>query len=123
MTNKCIRVFADVEQINQCKEDLSTIEQSMSRLANVLNLAGNEARLKILYLLNKESELCPCDLSDILSMTVPAISQHLRKLKDGGLVSNKKVGQTVFYSLIKENREVIRLLESLSIQNQKETIS
>jgi DNA-binding transcriptional ArsR family regulator len=123
MTNKCIRVFADVEQIKQCKEGLTNVEQPLSRLAKVLDLAGNEVRLKILYLLNKESELCPCDLSDILNMTVPAVSQHLRKLKDGGLVTNNKVGQTVFYSLIKESREVIQLLESLSIQNQKETVS
>jgi len=119
MANRCIRIFADIEQINHCKEDLSNIERSVSRLAKILDLAGNEVRLKILYLLNKESEMCTCDLSDILSMTVPAVSQHLRKLKDGGLVSNKKVGQTVFYSLIKENQEVIYLLESLSIRIEK----
>lgn len=123
MSNKCIRVFADVEQINQCKEDLLAVENSVSLLAGTFNLAGNKVRLKILYLLNKESELCPCDLSDILNMTVPAISQHLRKLKDGGLVSNKKVGQTVFYSLNNENQKVIGLLENLSVQKQKETVS
>ncbi|MDZ7694978.1 MAG: ArsR family transcriptional regulator [Balneolaceae bacterium] len=36
-----------------------------------------------------EEHLCPCDLSDILDMSVPAVSQHLRKLKDGGLVDNR----------------------------------
>jgi DNA-binding transcriptional ArsR family regulator len=121
MSNRCIRIFADIEQIRQCKEDLSMIQQSVSRLAKILDLAGNEVRLKILYLIDKESEMCPCDLSDIFNMTVPAVSQHLRKLKDGGLVSNKKVGQTVFYSLIKESQEVIHLLESLSVQDRKET--
>jgi len=121
MSHKCIRVFANVDQINHCKEILAEIELPISRLANILDLVGNEVRLKILYLLNKESELCPCDLSDILDMTVPAISQHLRKLKDGGLVSNKKVGQTVFYFLNKENKEVIRLVEELSVQNQNKT--
>ena len=38
--------------------------------------------LKILYLLQEEGQLCPCDLSDILGMNTSPISQHLRKLKD-----------------------------------------
>ena len=106
MTKSCIRVYADVEQINQCKEDLKKVNSSVSQIAKVLDLAGNEVRLKILYLLEKESKMCPCDLSDILSMTVPAISQHLRKLKDAGLVESNKVGQTIFYS-IKETNDLI----------------
>ncbi|WP_425291189.1 ArsR family transcriptional regulator [Spirosoma linguale] len=46
----------------------------------MLNLAGNENRLKLIYLLKEEADLCVCDLSDILGMTIPAASQHLRKL-------------------------------------------
>ncbi|WP_245842360.1 ArsR/SmtB family transcription factor [Pontibacter ummariensis] len=68
-------------------------------LASALSLAGNEVRLKILFLLKEEGELCPCDISDILAMTVPAVSQHLRKLKEGSLVTTKKTGQTIFYAL------------------------
>ena len=103
MTKTCIRVYADVDQINQCKQDIEKVEESVSRLAKALNLAGNEVRLKILFLLEKESKMCPCDLSDILNMTVPAISQHLRKLKDAELVETKKVGQTIFYSISESN--------------------
>ncbi len=74
----------------------------MHHVANTLNLAGNEVRFKILFLLKEEGELCPCDISDILAMTVPAVSQHLRKLKEGNLVNTKKVAQTVYYSLAPE---------------------
>ncbi|MBK9939143.1 MAG: ArsR family transcriptional regulator, partial [Chitinophagaceae bacterium] len=35
----------------------------------------------MIYLLEEEKELCPCDLSDILGMSIPAVSQHLRKLR------------------------------------------
>ena len=116
MTKTCIRVYADVEQINQCKQDIEKVEESVSRLAKALNLAGNEVRLKILFLLEKESKMCPCDLSDILNMTVPAISQHLRKLKDAELVETKKVGQTIFYSISESNTNILnpifKLLES-----------
>lgn len=98
-TSKCIRVLADENQIKQCKADISEIAEPVQRLAGLLSLAGNEVRLKILFLLQQEKQICPCDLSDILEMTVPAISQHLRKMKDKGLVKSRKVGQTIFYSL------------------------
>ncbi len=104
---KCIRVLADVNQIKQCKEDLLRVEAQTRSISRVLGLAGNEVRLKILFLIHREKSLCPCDISDILDMSVPAISQHLRKLKDSGLVQDKKVGQTVFYSIVKQNTKII----------------
>ena len=106
-SNSCIRVFADEHQIAACRAELGRVQTPISRLSKVLNLAGNEVRLKIVYLMHIEGEMCPCDLSDVLGMTVPAISQHLRKMKDGGLIIDNKVGQTVFYSLIRENLDVL----------------
>ncbi len=124
MGNTCIRVLADPVQIKECKETLSRLEEQLDLTTKIFNLAGNAARLKILFLLHKEGEMCPCDLSDILDISVGGVSQHLRKLKDGGLVKDKKVGQTVFYSLVEANLEIIKpVLESLSIQNQKELTS
>lgn len=122
MDNKCIRVLADENQIKQCREEIKEINNSISQFSKVLNLAGNEVRLKIMYLLHKEGEMCPCDLSDVLNMTVPAISQHLRKMKDGGIVIDKKVGQTIFYSVIEENAKIVMpVLEQLyEIKNEKE---
>lgn len=77
-------------------------------LARVLELSGNEVRLKILYLLEEEGKLCPCDLSDILGMSVPAVSQHLRKLKDGNVIQSRRVGQTIFYSLTDGHLKILR---------------
>jgi DNA-binding transcriptional ArsR family regulator len=79
-----------------------------SLLSRVLELAGNEVRLKILYLLHTEGELCPCDLSDILELSVPAVSQHLRKLKDGNVIKFRKEGQTIYYSLRDDHLEILR---------------
>ena len=110
---KCIRVLADEHQIRQCKADVAAIDESVQQLAAVLSLAGNEVRLKILFLLQQEDQMCPCDLSDVLEMTVPAISQHLRKMKDKGLVKTRKVGQTVFYSINEANQSMIQPLFSM----------
>jgi DNA-binding transcriptional ArsR family regulator len=109
MKNKtCIRVYADQRQIDNCREKLQENAFTFSRLSKVLNLAGNEVRLKILYLLEEEQELCPCDLSDMLNMSIPAVSQHLRKLKDGQIIDSKRVAQTIFYFLKKEHLKILK---------------
>lgn len=108
--DQCIRALADINQINACKDVLKNMEVEIADLASVLNLAGNEVRLKILYLISKEEKLCVCDLSDILGMNIAAVSQHLRKLKDGKLLDNDKVGQTIFYSLHNEKLHVLKPL-------------
>ena len=124
MSNTCIRVLADPVQIKDCKDTLIKLDEDLSLTTQIFNLSGNAARLKILFLLHKEGEMCPCDLSDILDISVGGISQHLRKLKDGNLIKDKKVGQTVFYSLVNENIEILKpVLETLSKQNQKTTVS
>ena len=106
--DSCIRLQADIEQIKSCREKLKTNSKSFLQLGQVLTLAGNEVRLKIIFLLEEENELCPCDLSDILGMSIPAISQHLRKLKDGKIIEARKVKQTIFYSLRNEHLKTLR---------------
>lgn len=49
-----------------------------------------------------------CDISDILGMTISAISQHLRKLKDRKLIQSVKEAQTIFYSLTKEYEKMLK---------------
>lgn len=103
----CNRILADSILINECKNKLQKNSVVFNQTSSLLTLAGNEVRLKILYLLNEEKELCPCDLADILEMSIPAVSQHLRKMKDGNLIKTRRSGQTIFYSLIKEQTELL----------------
>jgi len=102
VNTSCIRIDADIKQISDCKQTIVKLENSFDLLSNALSLAGNNVRLKILYLLSKEQELCVCDLSDILSMKISAISQHLRKLKDRNIIKPNRKAQTIFYSLTTE---------------------
>lgn len=119
-TNNCVRLFADQGQITNCKEKISDSSYVFAGLANVLALAGNEVRLKILYLLEEEKELCPCDLAEILEMSNPAISQHLKKLKEGNIVKARKVGQTIYYSLTDENMQILMpFFKHINEQTQK----
>ncbi len=119
--NICIREQANPAQIKHCQEKVAANESSFSQLSGILALAGNEVRLKILYLLEEEKELCPCDLSDILNMSIPAISQHLRKLKDGGIIESRREGQTIYYSLKDEHLKVLKpFFKFINQQNLKE---
>lgn len=118
--NTCIRLFANHEQIKNCKVILKAAQKSFTQLSNTLALAGYEVRLKIVYLLEEENELCPCDLSDILGMSIPAVSQHLRKLKDGNIVETRREGQTIYYSLTQENLKILKpFFKQIKQQTQK----
>jgi DNA-binding transcriptional ArsR family regulator len=121
--NVCIRLEADIELINNCKITIDKLDNSFNLLSSALNLAGNNIRLKILFLLSKEKKLCVCDLSDILSMKISAISQHLRKLKDKNLIHPTRKAQTIFYSLSPEYEELFSpIFELIETNKIMETI-
>lgn len=119
----CTRLFANEAIIKECKKTIRNNESIFLRLSRIFSLAGSDVRLKILYLLEEEGELCPCDLSDILGITVPAVSQHLRKMKDAGIITNRREGQTIYYSLVKENENLLRpLFKSIHQLKKQETL-
>ncbi|EPZ38260.1 MULTISPECIES: metalloregulator ArsR/SmtB family transcription factor [Anoxybacillus] len=76
--------------------------QHIEETANMLKLLGDKTRLMILAILS-ETDCCVCELVEMLQMSQPAISQHLRKLKDNDLVKETKKAQWVFYSLNKQH--------------------
>jgi DNA-binding transcriptional ArsR family regulator len=121
--NSCIRQQADIKQINRCKDTVSELNESFDYLSNGLSLAGNNVRLKILYLIFEEKRLCVCDLSDILGMNISAISQHLRKMKDRNLLISEREAQTIFYSLTQEYSTLLNpFFEILDKNKNLETI-
>lgn len=96
----------------------------IEKMVETLKLLSDKTRLTILLLL-KERELCVLELVDILQTSQPNVSQHMRKLKDGGLVKEAKKGQWVYYSLTIENKPFISdLFNQLPSQKEKvESIS
>ncbi|WP_282936559.1 metalloregulator ArsR/SmtB family transcription factor [Paenibacillus sp. RC67] len=74
------------------------MEHNIEDMAEAYKLLADKTRLTIIALL-KEHELCVCDITEIIGMSQPNASQHLRKLKSAGLLNEKKKGQWVYYSL------------------------
>jgi len=67
-------------------------------LAELFKVFGDSTRIKILYVLF-QSEMCVCDIAQLLNMSQSAISHQLRVLKQAQLVKYRREGKTVFYSL------------------------
>ncbi len=76
-------------------------------LSETFNALGSNTRVKILHVLSKE-ELCVCDISAILDMSISAISHQLRILRNIKLVKYRKEGKVVYYSL--DDDHVVKLL-------------
>ena len=73
-------------------------EDELYDLAEIFKVFGDSTRIKILYVLF-ESEMCVCDIAQLLNMNQSAISHQLKILKQSRLVKSRWEGKAVFYSL------------------------
>ena len=71
-------------------------------LADFYKIFGDTTRVKILYALDK-SELCVCDNSALLGMSISAVSHQLRTLRESDLVRTERQGKVIYYSLADEH--------------------
>lgn len=96
---------------------------SIDDMAEHFKLLGDKTRLKIVSLLSPQP-MCVCHLVDKLQMTQPNISQHLRKLKDAGLVAEERRGKWMYYSLTIEDKphliEALKYLPRMELVEQEE---
>ena len=111
-TNKCVRVNRDAVQIERCRSFLNEKQNSLSQLAKLHSTIGNEVRLGIMYLLSSELRLCVCDMSEILDMTIPSISQHLKKLKQQDMVFTEREGNTIYHKMSLEHASYLNFIFS-----------
>ena len=75
-------------------------------LAEFFSVMGDSTRIKILYLLF-EGEMCVCDISEALGMTMSAVSHQLRVLRDANLVKNRREGRVMYYRLCDDHVRTI----------------
>lgn len=71
----------------------------LRELAAVSCALGDETRLRILEILLTRGETCVCELMEMLDMTQSNVSFHLMTLKHAGLITDKKIGKWMFYSV------------------------
>ncbi|MDA8257126.1 MAG: metalloregulator ArsR/SmtB family transcription factor [Betaproteobacteria bacterium] len=89
------------EKVARIKAELAKDEQLLPPLAELYKLLGNVTRLKILLALAK-GELCVCDISHVLGLTVAATSHQLKLLRDQGWLAMRNDGKMVYYRVQSE---------------------
>ncbi len=77
-------------------------EEILYDLAELFKVFGDTTRVKIISVLF-ESEMCVCDIAELLNISPSAISHQLRVLRHARLVKPRKEGKVVFYSLNDEH--------------------
>jgi ArsR family transcriptional regulator, virulence genes transcriptional regulator len=78
--------------------DFEQLIESSNKAAQLLRAMSNPNRLLILCLLNNR-ELSVSEINEQLTLSQSALSQHLAKLRQDGLVSTRRDAQTIYYSL------------------------
>lgn len=85
------------DRLEVVRENLPDVDE-LYDLAELFKVFGDSTRIRILYVLF-QSELCVCDLAEVLGMTQSAVSHQLRILKQARLVTGRREGKSVFYAL------------------------
>lgn len=71
-------------------------EKAATQVAEAMKQLGDVSRLRIFWLLCHAEE-CVTNIAELVGMSSPAVSHHLRLLKDAGLIVSKRVGKEMFY--------------------------
>ena len=113
-------LYINIRIEKECFAMLKTAIE-MDKAAMILKLFGDKTRLTMMKILDSH-DCCVCEFVEIFKVSQPSISQHLRKLRDVGLVKEERRGQWIFYSINKSNDYypfVLQILDQLPSQDYK----
>ncbi len=96
LSGEVCEIFSfDEVLVTRIKKQIAGLD-GLSRIFKVL---GDETRVKIVYSLAQADQLCVCDIAQIVGLSLPAVSHHLRVLRELDMARARKEGKMVFYSL------------------------
>ncbi|MDY0133149.1 MAG: metalloregulator ArsR/SmtB family transcription factor [Desulforegulaceae bacterium] len=97
INDACLSLCSNPQIIEKVKSKLKDTEDLFS-LAELFKVLGDPTRIKILDALSN-SELCVCDIAEIMEMGSSAVSHQLRVLRAAKIVKFRRNGKNVIYSL------------------------
>ncbi len=80
----------------------------MEKLVTLAKILSDINRVKIIALMQREKELCVCEICDTLELSQPLVSRHLKQMREAKIVQTKQSGKWMIYSLC--NNETIYCL-------------
>ncbi|NJM29196.1 MAG: winged helix-turn-helix transcriptional regulator [Rhizobiales bacterium] len=90
---------------------IADFEARAAEAAGMLKALANEKRLMILCKLLERGEMGVMELSEAVGLSQSALSQHLARMREEGIVSFRRKAQSVFYRIAGKN--VTRILSTL----------
>src|SRR5690606_21678798 len=87
---------------------MDTTSSDLQRTSRLFQALSDETRLQIVQRLSGGGECCVCDMQEGIGAYQSRLSFHLKKLKEAGLVSDRKEGRWVYYTLRPEALEEMR---------------
>jgi DNA-binding transcriptional ArsR family regulator len=87
--------------------DLATFEANATKVADILRALANERRLMVLCKLVEWGEANVGSLAEAVGLSQSALSQHLAKMRDEGLVDFRREGQTLWYRVAEPRVELL----------------
>ncbi len=97
--------YVDQEAVEKCEKEMIS-EVEVDEMSQIFQMFADSTRLKIMNALFVH-ELCVSDLSSLLQMSTSAVSHQLANLKKTKLVTTRKIGKMVYYSMADEHIENI----------------
>ena len=87
---------------------------NLKKITKILKALADESRIRIVALLKKRNGLCVCEITEIIGLSQPTISSHLKKLQDAEIITYSKDGLWVKYSLDENmEKEIEQFLDSI----------
>ncbi|WP_341278920.1 metalloregulator ArsR/SmtB family transcription factor [Paenibacillus sp. FSL H8-0537] len=113
MKDSCEIYCYDEPKVRKVQHAL--VQQNIQEMAKIFKALADETRLKIVFALCEEDELCVCDVANIINSSLATTSHHLRTLKQLGLATFRKEGKLVFYSLKDDHiRQLVQIASAHS---------
>jgi ArsR family transcriptional regulator, virulence genes transcriptional regulator len=91
----------------QAPADLETFEANATEVAGILRALANERRLMILCKLVEWGEANVGSLADAVGLSQSALSQHLARMRDEGIVAFRRESQTLWYRIADDRIETL----------------
>jgi DNA-binding transcriptional ArsR family regulator len=81
------------------------IAEKAERTAEIHRVLANPRRLRILWAL-KHRELSVGELAEVIGASLQCTSQHLKLMREHGMVGSRREGQTIYYHLEEAARQI-----------------
>ncbi len=96
------------KQVNKIRKSFNGVGQR-----EIFKILGDTNRYRIFEMLSKHPKLTVSDMAEILKISIPLSSQHLKILEQGDILEKEKEGQKVYYKLRADNLIAKSIIEDI----------